>query len=389
MSIFSGPNILSDGLIFQYDMSNTRKSWKGKPATNFYTNGHFNNGTHVTQAANGSYSNPVNEIIQLDNPGNSPHCLRTTAVGGSVYTEYEMITGGLQTSTTYCMSCWYAWSPDWNGTTNIFHSRWFTSTGTEAGSIGGGGGTVIEVKIIKGLTWYRAYQTFTTGTDINGSHSWYAGYPSQNTAGYRYFTNFQLEVGSYPTPFSDGVRSNTQALLDLTGSNVLTPTSLTYANDNTFSFNGTSDKITAGTAIAPSRITISAWVYRTSSTINQGIVRKESAYAISLYNNTIQVAPGNNWVFYNTAIPIELNVWVSLIWSYDGSTMRLYKNGNQVWSTALSGALPSNSNVTNIGFDENNWWWGGKIDSVTIHNRALSALEVTQQFEATRGRYGL
>lgn len=389
MSIFSGPNLPSDGLVFQYDASNVQKSWKGRPATNFYTNGQFNNGAHVTQAANGTYSNPVNDVVLFDNPGNSRHCLRTTAVGGSLYTEYEMIASGLQINTTYCMSCWYAWTPDWNGTTSIFHSRWFTSAGAEAGAIGGGSGTVIETKIVKGITWYRAYQTFTTGADLNGSHSWYAGYPSQNTAGYRYFTNFQLEVGSYPTPFSDGARSSTQAILDLTGNNTLTATSLTYANDNTFTFNGTSDRISAGTTISPSRITVSAWVYRTSSTVSQGIVRKNFAYALSLSSNTIQVAPGNNWVFYNTSIPIEMNTWISLIWTYDGSTMKLYKNGTQVWSTSLSGSLPSNSNETNVGYDDNGWWWGGKIDSVTIHNRALSALEVTQQFETNRGRYSI
>ena len=34
MSCSSGPNIVTNGLVFEYDMGNTQKSWKGKPTTN-------------------------------------------------------------------------------------------------------------------------------------------------------------------------------------------------------------------------------------------------------------------------------------------------------------------------------------------------------------------
>jgi hypothetical protein len=74
--------------------------------------------------------------------------------------------------------------------------------------------------------------------------------------------------------------------------------------------NGTNQRGNGGANISPTYIAIEAWVYRTSSVINQGIVRKNTAYAISLYNNTVQVAPGNNWSFYNTGHMMVL------IWCY-------------------------------------------------------------------------
>jgi hypothetical protein len=207
MGLAHSSSIVTNGLVFYYDMNNIKKSWNGKPVTNYYTNGHFAGGQHVTQAANGSYSNPTNTVVEMANPGDSPWCLQTTSVGGSPYTEYELyLTNTLTTNTTYCLNCWYALTPDWDGNNTVFHSRWFNPDGSEQGSLGGTSWTVDQTQVIGGITWNRVYTTFTTGATTNGAHSWYAGYPAQNTKGYRYFTNFQIEVGSTPSRFSNGTR---------------------------------------------------------------------------------------------------------------------------------------------------------------------------------------
>ena len=85
----------------------------------------------------------------MKNPGSSDYCLRTTSVGGSPYTEYEMYLSGILTAnTTYCLSCWYALSPDWNGNDTVFHSRWWNADGSEQGALGGGGWTVAKTKVV-------------------------------------------------------------------------------------------------------------------------------------------------------------------------------------------------------------------------------------------------
>ena len=40
-----------------------------------------------------------------------------------------------------------------------------------------------------------------------------------------------------------------------------------------------------------------------------------------------------------------------------------------------------------IGFDENNWWWGGRISTTQIYNRSLSEEEIKRNFEVTKDRF--
>src|SRR5690349_17118115 len=74
---------------------------------------------------------------------------------------------------------------------------------------------------------------------------------------------------------------------------------------------------------------------------------------------------------------LPLNAWSHLAATYDGSTLRLYVNGTQVSSRAVSGAMVSSSGALRIG---GNAVWGeyfqGLIDEVRVYSRALSAAEI-------------
>src|SRR4030095_15174182 len=63
--------------------------------------------------------------------------------------------------------------------------------------------------------------------------------------------------------------------------------------------------------------------------------------------------------------------------TYDGSALKLYVNGSQVATTAITGAIVSSSEPLRIG---GNSFWGeffaGTIDEVRIYNRALTASEI-------------
>ena len=63
--------------------------------------------------------------------------------------------------------------------------------------------------------------------------------------------------------------------------------------------------------------------------------------------------------------------------TYDGSTLRLFVNGGQVASTAMSGAIAPSTGPLRIG---GNSLWGeyfqGRIDEVRIYNRALTTAEI-------------
>lgn len=97
-----------------------------------------------------------------------------------------------------------------------------------------------------------------------------------------------------------------------------------------------------------------------------------------------------NNVFSDNA-PI-INVWYHYVGTYDGSFQRLYVNSilqstvnplSGTIDTAGTYALNVGRNTSNIAFTN------AKIPLVKIYNRALSAMEVSQNFEALRGRYGV
>jgi hypothetical protein len=73
----------------------------------------------------------------------------------------------------------------------------------------------------------------------------------------------------------------------------------------------------------------------------------------------------------NSALP--LNAWSFLTTTYDGSTLRMYVNGNLVSSRAVAGNIVETNGVLRIGGDS---IWGeyfaGLIDNVRIYNVALS-----------------
>jgi hypothetical protein len=165
-----------------------------------------------------------------------------------------------------------------------------------------------------------------------------------------------------------------------------------YSTNNLGSlvFDGINDRIVCGT-FSVSFLTVSVWVYKTSTTTNQGICRKNFGWAISQLNGTLQVAIGTSWTFYNTGYTIPLNTWVNIVYTYSGtgsSSQTVYINGSSIFTNSNgSGALVANTNPVRIGFDDNNWFWGGRIAQTQIYNRILSAQEIKQNFEAIRRRY--
>ena len=62
--------------------------------------------------------------------------------------------------------------------------------------------------------------------------------------------------------------------------------------------------------------------------------------------------------------------------------MRLYVNGVQVGSTAVSGSMAASTGALRIGGNAI-WgeWFAGLIDEVRVYNRALSATEIQQDMQ--------
>jgi hydrogenase maturation factor HypE len=134
------------------------------------------------------------------------------------------------------------------------------------------------------------------------------------------------------------------------------------------------------------RMTIDAWVYPTALSGWRTVVLKAAgptglAYGLYANNNAPQPAmtvkvQGTDQSATGTA-KLPLNAWTFLSATYDGAMLRMFVNGTQVGSLALSGSIVTSSDLLTIG---GNLVWGeyfqGRIDNVRIYNRPLSASEI-------------
>ena len=101
----------------------------------------------------------------------------------------------------------------------------------------------------------------------------------------------------------------------------------------------------------------------------------------------------NNYIFSNN---FTQGTWyqVVLTWNYPSRTQSLYVNG--VLNAAQGGITYGSSNVDNFLFlgqqnpgADNTGMFGGRYGIFRIYNRALTANEILQNFNANRSRYGI
>jgi hypothetical protein len=208
-----------------------------------------------------------------------------------------------------------------------------------------------------------------------------------------------MEIGSYPSPFTSSPRTSTTAIRDLTNNITVTANSLTYANDATtsFSFNGSNDKLTLSTNTLLSGTqdyTIEA-VFRTTTAGsvdyifgNYGVAAGASGgLEYYVYQNRL-----NNYISGNvqSATNLNANQWYISSVVRNGTTITHYLNGQPDGSgTSGSGISTTNPFTIGNGHDYTSEAFGGTIAAVKVYNRALSAVEILQNFNALRIRYGI
>ena len=168
------------------------------------------------------------------------------------------------------------------------------------------------------------------------------------------------------------------------------------------SFDGVNDRVTVPDSASldlTNRMTLEAWVRPTAlGTAWRTVAIKEQStdlvYGLYAGNDTgvptTHFHNGGHTMLAGTG-GLPLDAWTHLASTYDGSTLRLYVNGTQVASRALSGSAAASSQALYIG---GNALWGeyfqGVIDDVRVYSRALSAAEVLARAatSATEGLVG-
>jgi hypothetical protein len=394
MALAHSPKIVTDGLVFYYDMGNPQKSWKGAPTANRVVTIPY--ASNVYTACSG----PISAVVtDADGQHRTVNRYTITSTGG--VPRARIVATGLTTGVNYTYSLkikyngsgtaqsYYIDSSKGNPETNnnSFASRTVTST-----PIGNG--------------WYQIVESFVfSACPTGGSWSNFglsapnSSYLNQTFDAY----DIQFEQQPFATPFVNGTRSNTQAILDLTNNNTVTATSLTYASDGTFSFNGSNYltvPFTSSLFTFNNEQTILIWMKNEASVAarrnpyNQayggaGTITHENNTNFNYFYGTSGV---NNspYTSHTSPFSVTLNETAQIAITRNVSQTAWYKNGtlgntraNPYGGTVVTGTSPI---LLGTGYTTGVI---GRLYTVQIYNRALTAQEIQQNFNAVRGRFGI
>ena len=184
----------------------------------------------------------------------------------------------------------------------------------------------------------------------------------------------------------------------------------TFSNTNggTIVFDGTDDYISIpdSTTVNPNTgsFTILAWVNSDPSNGGDGwdlwVAKRSTStngyYIGALVGNGMRFVVGNN-LDSRTDTPFigfSYNTWtmVTAVLDLNLNTQTIIRNNfEETASTTPSGGTYANTVNLNIGADFNgaNYQVNGKIATVRLYNRALTATEISQNYNATKSRFGL
>ena len=366
MALHHNPKIVTNGLIFYYDMNNV-KSWKGKPVTNSVSNA-------GSMASFNNYSNgtPVKFTTEF---GTTGYRMNNLGSWNGIYQGVSIPSTG-----TYTFSMWARYLGGHANQTGgaVYVSGW------------GGGDSATYLDKSKIGQWQRVTLTLNcTNTSMTLYLISWGGTNNSDNSSWE-VTMPQVEPGSYATPFVDGTRSTTQALIDITGNNTIT-SNMTYNSDGTFSFSGSQYADLNNTSVIAGNqpFTIESWTNLTSGSYGAIFGNYGSGYGSGLWWATAGLYIGGS-VYHSSYSTSMAGKHHSAVTRDSNGNCVLYRDGVQVGTGVLTGSIPTNINWR-IGADVNGAGepMNGYIYNVKAYNRVLSATEIAQNFYAHRGRYGL
>jgi len=395
MGISGGPDIVQDGLVFMYDVYDTDNSYKGEPTTNLATNSPTPSGWP------GSYT--------VVNSNTKTFDLTTSTVewGGD--------------------SSWTMFYYD----VSAYTGQNISIAATYESEVSPGGGNLLFVMIGQ-TTGSQTYLGYSSPLDYNqfnptvGQRISWSGtvgdggkvgiliwmHNGNSTILTTRFSNVQVEIKSHPTQFVNGTRSVTQGLLDVGGTNQINLTHTSFNSNAQITFDGTNSYINVPyntTQNLTSQGTISTWIYPFSVTQGwyTGLVAQctggsvnQQAFQLSwrqvsgaLYGAICNGSGTYDQIF--AELPSTANVWYNIVFTWNGSVLSMYNNGfllSQTTQTVNNQVLTTDLTIggyTYKGAGGSLEYFNGKIANVELHNRGLSAIEVLQNYNAQKSRFGL
>ena len=201
---------------------------------------------------------------------------------------------------------------------------------------------------------------------------------------------FYLDAANTRSYSGSGTSSN--SLTGGIGATLVNGVGFTSSNNGAFTFDGSNDYINFGnsSAVQQSSGTLSAWAKASSPGGGyRGIIAKQGAYGL-FYTDSVLVA--YDWAAdapRSTGVNIADNTWKNVVLTYQSGVSngtRIYINGVSVLTTTIT-VLNQTGNLFGGAEANAGQYASCQISLFNMYNRALSATEVLQNYNATKGRY--
>jgi len=398
----------ANSLVFAYDTTDTKNSFKGRPTVNQF----LHHGTSGKGAAADNFVNFPNQgTTGFKRLGYGQTFGGYTIKPEDVVYYYDKVD---------IVSCHYhgntASVPE--GAYVVFSFDFYLSPTitVENGSLANvenygndalsGGVPGVNSSTEKGV-WHRRVQVFgpkvgaTPGTQAMFLYPGGCSARLSSTPGYILYKNPQVEFVNYTTesPFVQGSRSATEGLLDLTGNISIDLTNVSFDDNNQIDFDGTSDYIETSVITTDTpNITSISWVYledwySPNSTIGLSVDSGTANGGFRVYNTSSNIgvwmrrSDGNGVSSISGNFRVPKKQWVQVTFVNNNGAGKIYINDH----VAVSGTFTLPGNVNGPAwvsrYSGGGYYLNGKVDNVLLFNKALTEAEIISNFKRNKKRH--
>ena len=183
---------------------------------------------------------------------------------------------------------------------------------------------------------------------------------------------------------------------DLSGNSIngtLSSAAMATAVPGEIRLNNSTDYINYGhnTLLEPVSITVSAWVNLDDNNDRHILITKWLGYSFEISSTGYPYfrlnGPGDQY----SSEALTWGEWYLITGTFDNSTKKhdCYVNGVNKGTSVKSSSIAYSQGTLNIPYTGNPAYGKGEIATVSIYNRALTAAEVLQNYNALKSRFGL
>ena len=267
--------------------------------------------------------------------------------------------------------------------------------------------TIAAVSFAVNANWTKCVVPASAPTGSGQVLSYW--FPSGTTTPYAVdISEIVIETGYVAHEYITNTRTATQGLLDYAGNSSLDLTNAAYDGAGNLTFNGSSSYIAGPSNLNYDNCTIiyvakctnfgagvrtsvfSQYYAGTGAQLEWQGVDGTVATIRSGFRDASAATTQENNALGGTGV-LTVNTTYCVAATYSAKTVSHYLNGALLGSNTNSNQnTVTSAGALNIGRNDSaGLYFNGSIYQVLIYNRALTATEITQNFNALRGRYGI